>query len=86
MILRRHLLPCGKEVQCLIVMLVQWAHLGSPDKHRGLSIQPCKSEREKSYILCYILRYYILYKVYGVDFGFVWIIYDFVIDDVCVGL
>ena len=33
---------------------VQWAHLGSPDKHRGLSIQPCKSEREKSYILWYI--------------------------------
>ena len=30
--------------------------------------------------------YKVLYKVYGVDFGFVWIIYDFVIDDVCVGL
>ena len=32
------------------------------------------------------IRYYILYKVYGVDFGFIWIIYDFVIDDACVGL
>ena len=28
--------------------------VGSPDKHRGLGIQPCKSEREKSYILWYI--------------------------------
>ena len=39
-------------------------------------------------LLVYVLyiRYYILYKVYGVDFGFIWIIYDFVIDDACVGL
>ena len=32
------------------------------------------------------IRYNILYKVYGVDFGFIRIIYDFVIDDACVGL
>lgn len=39
-------------------------------------------------LLVYVLyiRYYILYKVYGVDFGFIRLIYDFVIDDACVGL
>ena len=59
---------------------------GLPRKPRRLGIQPCRSERVGLYILWYILRYYILYKVYGVDFGFIWIIYDFVIDDACVGL
>ena len=55
---------------------------GSPDKHRGLSIQPCRSEKAG----LYYIRYYILYKVYGVHFSFIWIIYDFVIDGACVGL
>ena len=27
-----------------------WAASGSPDKPRGLSIQPCKSEKEEPYI------------------------------------
>ena len=59
---------------------------GSPDEPGRLSIQPCRSEREEIlYPLVYI-RYYILYRVYGVDFGFIRIIYDFVIDDACVGL
>ena len=33
-----------------VVSFIQWSFLGSPDKPRGLSIQPCKSEKEEPYI------------------------------------
>ena len=45
---------CGKTTtpneEDVDTIEVDGADLGSPDKPRGLSIQPCKSEKEEPYI------------------------------------
>ena len=46
--IRRDIIKCRALCICFKRLLV--VDLGSPDKPRGLSIQPCKSEKEEPYI------------------------------------
>lgn len=46
--IRRDIIKCRALCICFKRLLV--VDFGSPDKPRGLSIQPCKSEKEEPYI------------------------------------